>query len=192
MLFVDSLLRYSTSVWTTEHVYCFCRDIFLVWLAAALCTTRPYVLTSALPLGTPKAGRPNGCPWPSAPPARQPTSLSPRQLWSCLKGMLKWKKTTVLRFWDLKPSNWNVVCQPVNSWTRQPISSSPQGPRTWAVKGNPRAKNLDFRGFESSRLLMFRGGISRSIGNVPEIWTQRFAVWGSLVCGLTEVPSSET
>ena len=31
----------------------------------------------------------------------------------------------------------------------------------------PEIKNLDFRGFDSSRFLILRGGIPRSIGNSP-------------------------
>ena len=42
------------------------------------------------------------------------------------------------------------------------------------------AGNPNFRGFDSSRFLILRGGIPRSMGNFPVIWNQRF-----LVCGLT-------
>ena len=38
---------------------------------------------------------------------------------------------------------------------------------------NPQTKNLDFRGFDWSRFLIPRGGIPRSIGNLPEIIRHR-------------------
>ena len=41
---------------------------------------------------------------------------------------------------------------------------------------NLRAKILDFRGFDSSRILILRGGILMSIGNVPESLSQRILV----------------
>ena len=37
-------------------------------------------------------------------------------------------------------------------------------------------KILDFRGFDSSRILIVRGGIPRPIGNFPEILSQRILV----------------
>ena len=46
------------------------------------------------------------------------------------------------------------------------------------------AKNLEFRGFDSSRLAILRGGIPRSIGDLPEVRSQRFLVYGFLACGL--------
>ena len=47
---------------------------------------------------------------------------------------------------------------------------------------NLRTKILDSRGFVSSRILILRGGILRSIGNFPESFSQailvgRFLVW---------------
>ena len=38
---------------------------------------------------------------------------------------------------------------------------------------NLHTKILDFRGFGSSRIVKFRGGILMSIGNIPEILSQR-------------------
>ena len=34
---------------------------------------------------------------------------------------------------------------------------------------NPQTNDVDLRGFDSSRFLNLRGGIPRSIGNIPEI-----------------------
>ena len=48
-----------------------------------------------------------------------------------------------------------------------------------------RNKILDLRGFDSSRILILRGGILRSIGDFPEIMNQRIVFCGLLVCGLT-------
>ena len=41
---------------------------------------------------------------------------------------------------------------------------------------NPCTKILDFRGFDSSIILISRGGIPRPIGNFPEISSQRILV----------------
>ena len=46
---------------------------------------------------------------------------------------------------------------------------------------NLRAKILDFRGFDSSNILILRGGILMSIGNLPEVLSQRILVWIILV-----------
>ena len=40
---------------------------------------------------------------------------------------------------------------------------------------NLRAEILDFRGFDSSRVLISRGGIPRPMGIFPEMWSQ--AIW---------------
>ena len=53
--------------------------------------------------------------------------------------------------------------------------------RSWSREGedmraNLRTKILDFRGFDSSRILILRGGILMSIGNFPEILSQRILV----------------
>ena len=54
-----------------------------------------------------------------------------------------------------------------------------------------RGRNLDSRGFGSSRFLFLRGGIPRSEGNTPEAWTQRLFVSGLSVLRIdrTYVPS---
>ena len=41
--------------------------------------------------------------------------------------------------------------------------------------------HLDFSGFDSRRLLVLRGVIPRSLGDLPEIQTLRFVVCGSLI-----------
>ena len=46
---------------------------------------------------------------------------------------------------------------------------------------NLRAKILDFRGFDSSRILVLRGGILMSIGNFPVILSQVILVGMILV-----------
>ena len=48
-------------------------------------------------------------------------------------------------------------------------------------------KNLDIRGFDSSRFLILREGIPASMGKFPEIQTQRFLACGFYVCGLTQL-----
>ena len=48
---------------------------------------------------------------------------------------------------------------------------------------NPQTKNLDLRGFDSSRSLL-REGIPVSLGGLPEIQTQRFLVCRFLACKL--------
>ena len=50
---------------------------------------------------------------------------------------------------------------------------------------NPRTKNLDFRGFDSSRLSNSKDEIPRSIGNFLENWSLRLLVCGLLLCVLT-------
>ena len=46
---------------------------------------------------------------------------------------------------------------------------------------NLRTKILDFRGFDSSRILILRGGIPRPTGNFPETWSQQILVGRFLV-----------
>ena len=47
---------------------------------------------------------------------------------------------------------------------------------------NIRTRILDFRGFDSSRILMLRGGILMSIGSSPEMLSQRILV-GTILVG---------
>ena len=47
---------------------------------------------------------------------------------------------------------------------------------TIVVTADLRTKILDFRGFDSSRLFISRGGILRSIGNYPEVLSQAILV----------------
>ena len=49
------------------------------------------------------------------------------------------------------------------------------------VTPNLRTKILDFRGFDSSRILIVRGGIPRPIGNFTESMSQAILVWIVLV-----------
>ena len=49
---------------------------------------------------------------------------------------------------------------------------------------NPRTDIMDFRGFDSSMILILRGGISRPIGNFPQSLTQAMLVGIMLVGGL--------
>ena len=58
----------------------------------------------------------------------------------------------------------------------------------WASTANLRTKILDFRGFYSSRIFNLRGGNLLSIGNLPEILSQRILV-GILLVGRLGVPS---
>ena len=63
------------------------------------------------------------------------------------------------------------------------------GRSVWMASINPRTKNLYFRGCDDSgRFLILRGGIPRSIGNLPEIQTQRFSACGFVACGLAVLP----
>ena len=79
--------------------------------------------------------------------------------------------------------------------TRYPLGSVP----VWSVpteghRGYPRpspesavgshSESLDFGGFDASRCLFVRGEIPRPIGNFRELLTQRFLVYGFLVCEL--------
>ena len=61
---------------------------------------------------------------------------------------------------------------------------------------NLRTKIIDFRGFDSSVVLIFRGGISRPIGNFPESLSQAILVViilvGRLGIGLRGLTSSRT
>ena len=54
---------------------------------------------------------------------------------------------------------------------------------------NLRTKILDFRGFDSSRILISRGGILMFIGNFPESVGQRISVWRCLVWRLAVAKS---
>ena len=47
-----------------------------------------------------------------------------------------------------------------------------------------------FQRFDSNRFLILRGGIPRSPGSFPEVWTQGFLVCGFFVCRLTVSPLS--
>ena len=58
----------------------------------------------------------------------------------------------------------------------------PQGPRQTRHAANLRTKILDFRGFDSSRTLIARGGIPRPIGNFPKSLSQAILV-GIIVVG---------
>ena len=53
---------------------------------------------------------------------------------------------------------------------------------------NLRTKILDFRGFGSIRILILRGGILMSIGDFPEMWSQRVFVGTVLVGRLGVCP----
>ena len=53
--------------------------------------------------------------------------------------------------------------------------------KDWSYGQSPYfTKILDFRGFDSSRILILRGGILMSIGNFPEVFSQRILV-GSIL-----------
>ena len=58
----------------------------------------------------------------------------------------------------------------------------------WYLGGfaaNLRTKTLDFRGFDSSRILNSRGGILMSIGNIPEVLSsQNWYLGGCLLLRL--------
>ena len=53
-----------------------------------------------------------------------------------------------------------------------------------ADTANLRTKILAFRGFDSGRILILRGGILMSIGNFPEMLSQRILVWKAELCSL--------
>ena len=54
--------------------------------------------------------------------------------------------------------------------------------RLGITTANLRAKILNFRGFYSSGILILRGGILMSIGNIPEISSQQILV-GIILAG---------
>ena len=55
------------------------------------------------------------------------------------------------------------------------------GGQAWTPTANLRTKILDFRGIDSSIILVLRGGIPRPMGNFPEIKSQPILVWIILV-----------
>ena len=59
----------------------------------------------------------------------------------------------------------------------------PPGRQTWNTP-NPPTKIVDFRGFDSTIILILRGGILRPIGNIPESLSQAILVGVMLVGGL--------
>ena len=60
--------------------------------------------------------------------------------------------------------------------------SVPPSPSELPRYGNLRTKILDFRGFDSSRILSLRGGILMSLGHFPEMLSQRILA-GILLVG---------
>ena len=54
-------------------------------------------------------------------------------------------------------------------------------PRELASTANPPTNIVDFSGFDSSIILVLRGGIPRSIGNFPESFSQAMLVGTMLV-----------
>ena len=80
------------------------------------------------------------------------------------------------------------------TYIRQDWNSAPQAghPREHHRRrarnaANLRTKILDFRGFDSSRILILRGGILMSIGNISEIMIQAILV-GIILVGRLGVP----
>ena len=63
----------------------------------------------------------------------------------------------------------NVFCQPLMRWD---------------PTANLRTNIMDFRGFDSSIILILRGGIPRPIGDFPESLSQAMLVGVMLVGGL--------
>ena len=51
----------------------------------------------------------------------------------------------------------------------------------FGLTANLRTKIMDFRGFDSSAILILRGGIPRPIGSLPESLRQAILVWIILV-----------
>ena len=66
---------------------------------------------------------------------------------------------------------------------RRPVASTLQGQAEARRTANLRIRILDFRGIGSSRILILRGGILMSIGNVPEMLSQQILVGTILVYG---------
>ena len=73
--------------------------------------------------------------------------------------------------------------------TLHPTARHCAAPRFCGSTANLRTKVLDFRGFDSSRNLISRGGIIMSIGNSQEVLSQLILVgrilvrrWGVLCC----------
>ena len=64
-----------------------------------------------------------------------------------------------------------------------------EDPRYAQRMANLRTKPLDFRGFDSSTILILRGGILRSIGNFPESFSQAILAGRLLVGGLGVRPA---
>ena len=56
------------------------------------------------------------------------------------------------------------------------VAFRPQAGFTFPSTANLRAKILDFRGFDSSGILIFRGGILISAGTFPEMLSQQIVV----------------
>ena len=81
----------------------------------------------------------------------------------------------------------------VASSPTEPSQTDPPSP--WALgtceaccsTANLRTKILDFRGFDSSRILIVRGGILMCVGNCPEVLSQRILV-GIILVGRLGVP----
>ena len=63
------------------------------------------------------------------------------------------------------------------------VTKLPPAPCT----ANRRTKTLDFRGFDPGRILILRGGILMSIGNLPEMLSQRILV-GIILVGRLGIP----
>ena len=57
-------------------------------------------------------------------------------------------------------------------WKRSSSVLRAQGALVASATANPPTNILDFRGFDSSIMLFFRGGILMSIGNSPESLSQ--------------------
>ena len=82
----------------------------------------------------------------------------------------------------------------VHRWSSRQRASPIQGKRTQLATANLRTKILDFRGFDSSRILISWVGILRSIGYFPESFSQRTLVGIILVgrLGLLGMPEGLT
>ena len=72
-----------------------------------------------------------------------------------------------------------AICHSYNNHTRSIVYNM--------NTANIRTKILEFRGFDSSRIVMLRGGIPRPLGNFPESLSQQILAWRFLVGRLAVV-----
>ena len=92
------------------------------------------------------------------------------------------------------PSELSFVCFTVDGQTYETIPFGGWGDSFWREAGTPAANLntniMDFRGFDSSVILILRGGIPRPIGNLPGSSSQAILVGIMLVGRLGVSPGN--